>query len=60
MHGVRKHEKVQSERGKGRGGGREKTAKMISYTSYSNKWATDTKIMAKRKKEQGAEIRKRD
>lgn len=29
-------------------------------TSYLNKWATDTKRMAKRKKGKRAEIRKRD
>lgn len=60
MHGVRKHEKYSQRGGKGgeRGGGREKNSK--TYTSYSNKWATDTERMAKRRKEQGAEIRKRD
>lgn len=57
MHGVRKHERY-SQRGK-EGGGREKNCKTISYTSYSNKQVTDTKRMAKRKKIQGAEIRKK-
>lgn len=51
MHGVRKNERYNQ-----RGGG---VAKQYP-TSYSNKWATDTKRMAKRKKEKRAEIRKRD
>lgn len=41
-------------------GGEEREKNSKTYTSYSNKWATDTKRMAKRKKEHGAEIRKRD
>lgn len=46
------------ERGRGERGRDNRRTR--SYTSYSNKWATDTKGMVKRKKEQGAEIRKRD
>ena len=54
-------EDIVREEGIGKGGERERGEKnSISYTSYSNKWATDTERMAKREKEQGAEIRKRD
>lgn len=58
MHGVRRHEKYSQRREeKEEEGFRE--AKRYPTQAIQNKWATDTKRMAERKKEQGAEIRKK-
>lgn len=60
MHGVRRHEKYsqrREEEEEEEEGFRE--AKRYPTQAIQNKWATDTKRMAERKKEQGAEIRKK-
>lgn len=57
MHGVRRHEKYSQRREEEEEGFRE--AKRYPTQAIQNKWATDTKRMAERKKEQGAEIRKK-
>lgn len=54
MHGVRRHEKYSQRREEGF-----REAKRYPTQAIQNKWATDTKRMAERKKEQGAEIRKK-